>query len=79
MRGRAAPATGELDARPAALARDDEVAPIDLGLLRRVDRRAIREQAIQQQRLDEAQLPLIDADGIGETQIERTNLDVFDA
>src|SRR5690606_32597886 len=65
--------------RSTALARDGEIARVDLALLRRFYRRARREQAIEQQRLHEAQLGLVDPNGIGRREIERAHLDVVDA
>ena len=54
---------------PPPFARDREIARIDLRLFRRRDRRALGQQTLDQQRLDEAQLSLIHSDGICGAQV----------
>src|SRR5690606_2801130 len=70
-------AVRQLESRLAAGARDGEIARVDLALLRGVDGWARREQTVEQQRLHEAQLRLIEADRVGRRQVERTHLDVL--
>src|SRR5690606_32462251 len=73
------PAAREREFPPPSLARDGEVARVDLALLVGVDRRAFGEQTVEEQKLDEGQRVPVDADRVGRAEIERADLDVLDA
>src|SRR5690606_3178114 len=72
-------AARERQPRPPPLARDGEIARIDLALLVGVDRRAFGEQTVEEQQLEERQRVPVDADRVGRAEIERADLDVLHA